>query len=411
MEERSDSNGALNLAMSLLPEYEHRTITGDTLAQESVQRDTTDRAFAAAQRAYEDYEDDQGEDDDEDGAIEIPLENDRVGGNSEEYDGSGGDEELEAEVLVSGSSVSLRRAPKRHHRQLDEDEWPDDVVDDGSQYGFESRSSWKTIKQWLIQGYDRFTDCPWKRSSYVQLTVISIIGAVILALVVIFWDSHRRDMFQKWIKDLGLWGNLFFILLFILTNLPFGIGFLGIVAMCGVLYPLPIAAATVFLGVFAGLSCCYWFIRLVLKSSFDRTVAANRTLQVLVFATRSHGIKLSFLIRYIPILVGLQTGVLAIADIPYCTVIVCGMLADLPKLGLIIYVANQAVQGVGENQWDPLHIAFYIFSGVLLIAAFVVIGLIGKRALKQANEDMERHEGTLELELQELPQQEEEQGP
>ncbi|MDP2434984.1 MAG: VTT domain-containing protein [archaeon] len=397
----SESSGLISLALGFIREEEPREHFHDLSEQQA-----NERAFEAASRALEDSDPscDSGDQEGEDGESPPRGPVRRLGHAVEGIlsESGGGEEEEGSSHAEDHRLVAGEWGGDGDEEELDlETPW-----DDAPLAGSEGWRGWlRGARSWAAQRYYTFTDCPWRRKSYVQLAVVVTMVAVVVAAAVYFADGHRRDAFKAWIRALGSVGYLVFIGTFVFTNLPFGFGFIGMVTLCGYLYELVVSISVVLVGVSLGALVCYYVVSFLLRESMERTIAGNRKLQVLVFAARANGLKLSCLIRFIPIPVGVQTGVLAIASIPVYVAVPCSVIAFIPELILVIYFAHQLslTDSSEEDEFDLPHIITYVVAAVLLVVALVFLFWMGRKALRQAEDQMQAQEGVLEAELQEIP--------
>ena len=374
-----EPDGFLSLALGLIedtPSHEHHHELNDQQAN--------DRAFEAAMRAYEDDEDDEDDLDD-------PL-------HSPRFDSRDLIEHHDASAPQDPDDFSLSPPAKREQHDEEEDDWSEELP------LIEPHGWWATLRAWVRARLESFVDCPWRGKSYLQLLILLLMVSAVVSAAVYFSDKQRRDGFQDWTREQGAKGYLVFAAAIVFANLPFGFGFIGLVTMCGLLYSLMTAVAIVTVGVTLGITVCYYVTVFLLRESFEHTVAKSRKLQVLVYAARSNGPKLSCLIRFIPIPVGIQTGVLAVANIRAYVAVLCSVVALQPELLLVLYFANRlaAAGETEENAWDTPHIVMYVVGAVVVVGVLVILFWMGKKALQQASEQMDREQNVLEAEMQEL---------
>lgn len=169
-----------------------------------------------------------------------------------------------------------------------------------------------------------------------------------------------------------------------------GLGFMALEAMCGALYSFPLALCTVILGISLGVTTCYLLTRFCMKEWFTEVICKNPKLKVVVFAAQANARTIAFLIRFTPLPTGIQTGILAVADIPLYIVLPFAAVAFLPENLVMVYAAGSTIsdQSNESTATDSLQVGFYVVSVLLLVVATILLGWMTKRALQHAEQQM-----------------------
>ncbi len=69
--------------------------------------------------------------------------------------------------------------------------------------------------------------------------------------------------FLQWISSIGIWGNVLFVLVFLIVGFPFALGYVPLAVAAGYLYGMIHGTATVSVGALAGASMAFWLCRLL----------------------------------------------------------------------------------------------------------------------------------------------------
>ena len=282
-----------------------------------------------------------------------------------------------------------------------EEDLPD--ADDGTWSG-KIRSLLQMARRQAVKSFRKFIDCPWKTKNYVKAALGLLWIAFLISAGVYLSDDDRRLAFQNTIAGFGWFGKILFIVIFAVSALPFG-PYMELEFMIGFLYSIPVAFLIMVIGTFLGILLTAVCANTLMRAWFDRKISKNKKLQVVTHAVRSNAVALSVLTRFIPIPIGITTGVLAIGGVPDWVNAVCGTIAYIPENLLIAYSAHQlAANNQQADRFDWIHITFYVGAGVLFVATLVLMAWLGNRALEKAQAEIDAAE--LSREQQEEAQQE-----
>jgi uncharacterized membrane protein YdjX (TVP38/TMEM64 family) len=94
--------------------------------------------------------------------------------------------------------------------------------------------------------------------------VFTAVGLGLLGLGGVVGLYFQRDVlvqFLQWISSIGLWGNVLFILVFLIVGFPFALGYVPMAVGAGYLYGMVHGTITVSIGALSGASLAFWLCR------------------------------------------------------------------------------------------------------------------------------------------------------
>jgi uncharacterized membrane protein YdjX (TVP38/TMEM64 family) len=224
---------------------------------------------------------------------------------------------------------------------------------------------------------------PWKWIGFVIVSIALLIA--VRALPVTDWLTR----FNYWVADLGIWGVLLFILVYVLaTVLFFPASILTIGA--GFIFGVLLGTVVVSIAATAGAALAFLIARYLARDQIERHVANNPRFKRIDRAIGERGAKLVFLLRLSPLIPfnvsNYFYGLTAVKFWPYVLASWIGM---LPGTLLYVYIgaAGKAsligTVGVapGRSRWE------YVLFAVGLIATVIVtvwVTRIARRELSKA---------------------------
>jgi uncharacterized membrane protein YdjX (TVP38/TMEM64 family) len=227
---------------------------------------------------------------------------------------------------------------------------------------------------------------PWK---WIGLAVVIIaLFTAVRVLPITDWLAR----FNYGVADLGIWGVLLFILVYILAAvLFFPASILTIGA--GFIFGLLLGTAIVSIAATAGAALAFSIARYLARDQIERQVANNSRFKRIDRAIGERGAKLIFLLRLSPLipfnLSNYFFGLTAVSFWPYVLASWIGM---LPGTLLYVYLGAAGKAGLsgavgqpsGRSPWE------YVFFGVGLIATLVVtfwVTRIARRELSKTDNE------------------------
>jgi uncharacterized membrane protein YdjX (TVP38/TMEM64 family) len=223
-----------------------------------------------------------------------------------------------------------------------------------------------------------------KRKVLLILAVVAAL-AVLLALVIHFQlAAHLQDFMKsalEWIRELGVWGPVLFVLLYILACvlfIPGSVLTLGAGAVFGVVQ----GSVLVSLGATFGATAAFLVGRYLVRDRVARRIAWNASFTAIDAAVAAEGWKIVVLTRLSPVfpfnLLNYAFGVTRVSLRDYFFASWIGM---IPATLMYVYIGSLANTGAGgatTGQW--------ILKGLGLLATIavtVLITRIARRALSR----------------------------
>jgi uncharacterized membrane protein YdjX (TVP38/TMEM64 family) len=211
-----------------------------------------------------------------------------------------------------------------------------------------------------------------KWSRWTWFKVITSIIACVLLCVFFYWFSAKGYLaiFLEWVKDIGYWGNLLFVVAFTLTGLPFMlIGYTPLGLAAGFIYGQdgPIlgilnASVTVLIGTITGSIVGFWSCRVLCKSWFQRKINESPTLQAFMHTMESKGFYLILIMRMAPIPFGVQNGLFSVSNVSVLSFSVATIVGLVPEILMLVYMGTtmadrsrllRAIDGEGADGAFP----------------------------------------------------------
>lgn len=252
-----------------------------------------------------------------------------------------------------------------------------------------------------------------KYAAYVAMMVTGFLGLMGLAGLGlwILTTTGALQYFLDWIGRIGRWGNLIMILLIILVQFPFMVGYGSMMLISGFLFGFKGGLATLVIGCQLGLifvgACSRYFFR----EKSQEYINKNAYVQALVEELLLHKVKFSVLVRLTPLPVGLQNVLLSV-NVPvwlYITSSFFGMLIEQIPMVYLGTTANSIAQILsGEGEMDPVQFLVIGISGFGILIVGLVLFWVSRNALKKVKQrqaDMETEtaeEGEEAVDLEEL---------
>lgn len=83
----------------------------------------------------------------------------------------------------------------------------------------------------------------------------------VAGLAGLYFQREVLVQFLQWISSIGLWGNLLFVLVFLIVGFPFALGYVPMAVGAGYLYGMINGTITVSIGALSGASLAFWLCR------------------------------------------------------------------------------------------------------------------------------------------------------
>jgi uncharacterized membrane protein YdjX (TVP38/TMEM64 family) len=234
------------------------------------------------------------------------------------------------------------------------------------------------------------TYCCWQAA--LKVLAILILLACFVGGFVFLVKLGYMEIILKWIGSLGIWGHAMLVAFFIPVCYPWALGY-GVVALCcGFLYGYLWGWITVIVGTNLGNFIVFCTVRGCFRASVQNYVQSTTKLKVLLVALERHTIKFGILLRYTPLPIGIQNAIFAVSHISLWHYLWISFVNTLPETFMWTYAGRNArnladvVKGHLElGTWT--YIIFAIDFAVLIVIVTVVV-IVGRKALKKAEEEV-----------------------
>lgn len=229
--------------------------------------------------------------------------------------------------------------------------------------------------------------------------IISLIACVgLCAFFYWFSSAGYLAIFLNWVKDIGYWGNLLFIIAFTITGLPFMlIGYTPLGLAAGFIYGEdgPIlgilnASVTVLIGTILGSILGFWSCRVLCKSWFQRKINENPTLQAFMHTMESKGFYLIVIMRMAPIPFGVQNGLFSVSNVSVLAFSVATIVGLVPEILMLVYMGTTMADltsiATGDFEfglWQKIMLGIEIGMTVIL---FILLFFLSREAMRKVKE-------------------------
>jgi uncharacterized membrane protein YdjX (TVP38/TMEM64 family) len=232
-----------------------------------------------------------------------------------------------------------------------------------------------------------------KPGSKAKLVLYIVIGLAVLAALVLGGNQARGPLlrFGEWVKGLGVWGPVVFILGYVVATVAFLPGSVLTLA-AGFTFGLARGMLYTFIGATIGASLAFLIARYVARGAIERKIAGNPRFAAIDRAVGREGFKIVALLRLSPFfpfnLLNYSLGLTKVSFLQY----LAASIAMLPGTLLYVYygaVARKATgsltaaaSGTGVEKGAES----WLLLGVGLVATIVVTAFVTRlagRALRQ----------------------------
>lgn len=218
--------------------------------------------------------------------------------------------------------------------------------------------------------------------------VFTAVGLGLLGLGGVVGLYFQRDVlvqFLQWISSIGLWGNVLFILVFLIVGFPFALGYVPMAVGAGYLYGMAHGTITVSIGALSGASLAFWLCRTVTQSWMKRQLAANPKWHVFMAEVEKNAWKITLLTRLLPFPFGLVNGLFALSSISFPVFLVGSFVGLLPfqlmwtYFGTTLRSIKEAVNG--EIPFGPLQQFLLVLQLALGVGLSLYMLQLGRNSL------------------------------
>jgi uncharacterized membrane protein YdjX (TVP38/TMEM64 family) len=232
--------------------------------------------------------------------------------------------------------------------------------------------------------------------SRAALPYLAVGMSLIVAIIVVGHEiEHHIHAIESWITELGPWGLLAFIGLFILaTSFLVPDTVLGIIA--GALFGLYWGVAAAVAGSLLAGSMQFALSRKLLRTRIQRTLAARPSLAAIQRAVSRDEFRLQVLLRLTPLNPATISYLLGAAGVRFQGFLIA-CLALTPNLLIEVYFGHVAKHATmlagGDARTAHLHDLALIGGLVVCVAVMVLVSRTARKAVMQAVAQTEKAEG------------------
>ncbi len=226
------------------------------------------------------------------------------------------------------------------------------------------------------------------RASFrVALPYLAIGILLVIAVVVVGRDiEHHINTIESWIAQLGPWGALAFVGLFVLAT-SFLMPDTVLCIIAGALFGIAWGAAAVVAGSFLAAALQFALSRRLLRTRIERTLLAKPSLAAIQRAVSHDELRLQLLLRLTPLNPATISYLLGAAGVRFTGfLIACVALA--PNLIIEVYFGHagkhMARMAVGGARAGQLHDLAIIGGVVVGVTVMVLVSRMARKAVMQA---------------------------
>jgi uncharacterized membrane protein YdjX (TVP38/TMEM64 family) len=218
-----------------------------------------------------------------------------------------------------------------------------------------------------------------KKRKIVSALSLGLVG--FSGILVIYFQRHLLVNFLQWISSIGIWGNILFILVFLIVGFPFALGYVPLSVVAGYLYGMVKGTITISIGAMCGASVAFWLCRTVTQNWMKRKLATNPKWHVFMLEVERNAWKITLLSRLLPFPFGLVNGLFALSSISFHVFLIGSFLGLLPfqlmwtYFGTTLRSITEAVNGeMPFGVWQQFLLLIQIALGIGLSLYLLHLG-------------------------------------
>jgi uncharacterized membrane protein YdjX (TVP38/TMEM64 family) len=225
-----------------------------------------------------------------------------------------------------------------------------------------------------------------------KLVLYAVIGLAVVALLILGGKQAGAYVpeFAAWVKSLGIWGPVAFILGYAVATVAFIPGSLLTLA-AGAIFGLAAGTLYTLVGATLGASAAFLIARYLARGAIERRTAGNPKFAAIDRAVAREGLKIVVLLRLSPVfpfnLLNYALGLTRVRFLHYFV----ASIAMLPGTLLYVYYGNAAgslaAAASGHATKGPADWAVLGLGLAATLAVTVVITRLAGKALRQEIED------------------------
>eukprot|EP01087_Luapelamoeba_hula_P000712 TRINITY_DN1052_c0_g1_i1.p1 TRINITY_DN1052_c0_g1~~TRINITY_DN1052_c0_g1_i1.p1 ORF type:complete len:807 (-),score=191.88 TRINITY_DN1052_c0_g1_i1:93-2513(-) len=207
-----------------------------------------------------------------------------------------------------------------------------------------------------------------------QKQVFSVVMLTLLCLsftALAYMSRHHLGYFLEWVRSIGLWGNLLFIVVFTSVGFPFMLGYIPLTVGAGYLYGMVAGTITVSIGATSGAGITFLLCRTLTRKWVERHLASSSKFNLFMTEVENNAWKITLLTRLLPFPFGLVNGLFALSSISFPVFIIGTAIGLLPfqlmwtYFGTTLRSITEAVNGeMPFGIWQQFLLVLQIGLGI-----------------------------------------------
>lgn len=221
------------------------------------------------------------------------------------------------------------------------------------------------------------------------ILILALLGAAV-ALIAMFggWIGRQIPIFEEWIRGLGIWAPIVFVLAFVLlTTVQFPESVFAISA--GVVFGLWEGFVLVMIANVIGAGIGFWVYRLILRHRVQDMLSRHPKLRAVEEAISSQGFRLLVLLRMGPFNYSVLNAILGASDVKF-RAFMFALIGAFPGNFATVYfgyVARHIAQkSAGNDNLSTGHEVIAIVGFVVTVVVCLFIAHVAAHALREATD-------------------------
>ena len=227
----------------------------------------------------------------------------------------------------------------------------------------------------------RKSPSPWK-------WVLALLAVAFLLVIIYFLDVQELlKLALAWISDLGPWGPVFFILLYIFATVLFIPGLIPTMA-AGVLFGVPQGTVLVSISSISGATMAFLIGRYLARDWVAGKIRGNQKFEAIDVAVAQEGWKIVGLTRLSPVFpFNLLNYAFGLTQVSLKDYVLASWVGMLPGTVMYVYIGflagDLATLGSGERSRTPAEWVLLVVGLMATVVLTLYITRIAQRALNR----------------------------
>jgi uncharacterized membrane protein YdjX (TVP38/TMEM64 family) len=211
--------------------------------------------------------------------------------------------------------------------------------------------------------------------------VLALLAAASIALVISFDTRALVRETLEWLRHLGPWGPVLFVLIYIAATvllIPGSILSLGAGALFGVIR----GSLLISLASTLGATCAFLLGRYLARDWVAKKIESHSSFAGIDRAVSSEGWKIVFLTRLSPVLpFTLLNYAFGVTRVSLRAYVLASWLGMMPGTVMYVYLGSLAGEGFAGRQRSPAEWALYVAGLLATVAVVALVTVKARRAL------------------------------